>query len=227
MSKAPKRVRFAESVVCYSAPPTPSPTLSDTSLPSSSGPQTPSPQSFGLPLPTPLNRVPLSLGPVRIHYLLGYDQNPPIDHNLTHHPTFIKTTADRRPLSTLELSQPATTPPLPYLTLIAPQFPWHIFVPAYSKRHGSFVTILDVLTTLYRSLRLNVTSTEFECLPTQEDKLRVNAAYVSRYRRFGDMRTREAEERNGVRRIDFLTGHRFLGLSSTTRGPDVWVINVM
>jgi hypothetical protein len=123
------------------------------------------------------------------------------------------------------LAQPATIPPLSSLTLIADNFPWMISIPTATSSDPC-VTVIDVLCTLHRTLRLPVTESEFGSLPTQEDKVRVKEAYEDRYRAIAEPRAREEEAKKGVKRVDFLRGRKFLGLSSTNIGPDFWVINV-
>jgi hypothetical protein len=224
-----KRVRFAETNIAYSPPPTPSPTFSENSLPSSDDLLTPSPDFKDGTLPEPLVVTPDSApqvpGSVRINHMLGYDECPPIEHDLNFHPSFVtKPSTLQVPLTVHELSQAATEPPLPSLFLIADKFPWTISVSA--ARPSSTVTVCDVLTALHRTLRLPVTSAEFDSLPTFKDMLRVKKAYERRYKAISEPFARIEEEKKGGKRVDFLMGRRFLGLSSTTMGPEFWCINV-
>jgi len=224
-----KRVRFAETNIAYSPPPTPSPTFSEKSLSSSDDLLTPSPDSKDGVLPEPLVVIPEDApqipGSVRINHMLGYDGCPPIEHDLNFHPSFVtKSSSARIPLTIDDLSQPATEPPLPSLFLIADKFPWTISISATLP--STAVTICDVLATLHRTLRLPVTSAEFQSLPSYEDMLRVKKAYERRYKAILEPSARVEEEKKGVKRVDFLKGRRFLGLSSTTVGPDFWHINV-
>lgn len=81
----------------------------------------------------------------------------------------------------------------------------------------------DVLGAVYDSLRQNVSSQEFHSHPDSE---RVTTAYQSRYRRFKGTRRYEEEKGKGVKRVDFLLEKtRWVGLSSTKEGPNVWMLN--
>ena len=89
------------------------------------------------------------------------------------------------------------------------------------------MTIADVLDAIYRALRNAATEAEYREIPTQERRLRVDSAYRRRYKRLPDVKDYEAEKAGGMRRIDFLAEKNiFAGLSSTSRGPDVWELNV-
>jgi len=57
--------------------------------------------------------------------------------------------------------------------------------------------------------------------------IRVNEAYENRFGVIADSTARAEEEIKGVKRVDFLMGRKFLGLSSTTFGQDFWFINVL
>jgi hypothetical protein len=159
-------------------------------------------------------------GPVDMNPLLRFHQDPIIEYDLNQHPSFITTTAaPRRLLTRDELSQHATTPPRPYIHLVAHNFPWTITITP-SASHA--VTILDVLSTLYSTLRIPVTQAEFVALPSQEDMRRASEAYRIRSGAIAG----QTGEGMGVRRVDFLMGRTFLGFSGTTMGSDFWVLNV-
>jgi hypothetical protein len=98
---------------------------------------------------------------------------------------------------------------------VSPHLPWRITVTASHGR--KYVTVSDVLVTLHRRLAVSVTEYGTDVV--------VRAAYERRVEVTGK-RSREAERRKGVKRIDFLMGQdRFLGLSMTGDDSDVFVLN--
>jgi hypothetical protein len=222
-----KVVRFADDDVYYSpAPSTPSPTYSSSSLPSSGGPFTPQHTTYySTPLPPVSELYPSpARGPVRIHPALGFAAHPTYAWDVTYHPTTTRT-----PLPANVLAEPATNPPLPSITIISPYLPWSIAITPSASQHKlntisgtpAYVTVADVLSTLYRALRLAVRQAEYDKLPSLEAKHSVNEAYQAR------CRGSEQELRKGVKRVDFLgTRKKFMGLSSSRAGPNVWVLNV-
>ena len=85
----------------------------------------------------------------------------------------------------------------------------------------------DVLSSLYRSLRTNITPSEFNTLQSPTDRLRATRAYEQRYRRQRSVRVYEEEKRGGMKRIDFLMGHtQLLGISNESRRPEEWRLYV-
>jgi hypothetical protein len=125
----------------------------------------------------------------------------------------------------LVLNQPATVPPLPALHLIADRFPWTVTIFA-AESPDPCVTVEDVLFMFYRALRVPVAAGEFEGLPSQEDRIMVTRAYENRFKAITELTLREQEERKGLKRVDFLMGKTFLGLSATDIAPDFWFVNV-
>jgi hypothetical protein len=218
-----KHVRFAltNDVYLSPAPPTPSPSFSISSLPSTE-PLTPSPLSHFGYAPLPPTPAKLAVGPVRVNPVVGYSLHPPFAWNISRHPLSPNTL-----LPSHVLAEPATNPPLASITIKSVHIPWSITVtpvPPSHKPNGfaaSFVTVEDVLLTLYRALRLPVRPLEFENLPSHDARYHVNNAY--RARTYGN----PEETAKGLKRIDFFGIHQsFLGLSSTPHGPDVWLLNV-
>ncbi|KZT69116.1 hypothetical protein DAEQUDRAFT_636057, partial [Daedalea quercina L-15889] len=107
------------------------------------------------------------------------------------------------------LSEPATHPGLPSLTIICDMLPWSLSVTP-SRTH--VVTVGDVLHTLYRMLRTAVTETELGVLPS-DTQMRVHSAFHARHKLLPDSRSRAEEKRKGVKRVDFLMDlRRFAGL---------------
>jgi hypothetical protein len=124
-------------------------------------------------------------------------------------------------LSKAALLEPATNPPTPYLQIKCANLPWTLEIVCKTSH---YVTIFDVLAQLYNFLRLTVSAKEFKC-ETFESQRDISAAFRQRVSR--DPWTAAVEEQKGLKRIDFLKGrNRFMGLSSTKLGPDMWALNV-
>ncbi|KAL0960243.1 hypothetical protein HGRIS_011875 [Hohenbuehelia grisea] len=127
------------------------------------------------------------------------------------------------PQPMIDLSgQPATSPPLPSLTIVSPCLPWAIVV------HGTscfgpapFVSVSDVLSTLYNALRALVTPEEF---------LSATAAPATRNRSSPQMIDIESRGPRcywaGMQRLHFLRGKQtFGGLSRSASGAETWVLS--
>jgi hypothetical protein len=83
--------------------------------------------------------------------------------------------------------------------------------------------VSDVLTAIYRALRVNATAGEFAALRTEDLMRRVTAAYVRRYKRLRGNSGYEHEKAEGVKRVDFLLGYTtFCGMAPAVGQPDVW-----
>ena len=223
-----RQVRFSSANAIYSPiPPTPSPTLSLSSLPSLSEPPTPlnlTPMLHLSPLPErkPSPEPEPSPGEMHIHFLLAFSpyEEPAIHYDLTLPPSL------NNEITSEEFAEPATHPPLSSLLITCPHIPWPIIV-SPSSGAGGFITILDVLECIYRALRTPVLLAEYGSLPSKDATLDVNTAYYRRCKRIEDFDARRLEEGKGVKRVDFLMGkNRFLGLSGTLKGPDIWELNV-
>jgi hypothetical protein len=123
------------------------------------------------------------------------------------------------------LFEPATTPPLPFLSISSIHLPWIIDVYA---SNGSYVTLGDLFNSIYRSLRTNITTTEFNFFPRRRDQIRATRAYEQRYRRFRNTFGNDIEKRCGMKRIDFLMNHTlFNGISKSGNHPEEWQLNVL
>ena len=124
------------------------------------------------------------------------------------------------PVSRRTLYEPATYPTLPFLHITSHHLPWSIEVYA---SNNSFVTVGDVLSSVYHSLRTNITSSDFNTLLSPNNQRRATRAYEDRYRRQRSVRIYEEQKRGGMKRIDFLMGHtQFLGISNSGRRPEEW-----
>lgn len=219
-----KHVRFAEENAFFSPPSTPSPSFTDSSLPSSRGPNTP-PQG-------PYPYLPYAGGPVTIHALLAfYPSVAPVIYNLAYPVTHslrpnVLASPSCSTTSRFErtLNEPATTPPLPRLTLIHPRLPWSTYIYPPNPASCLYVTVRDVLEALHGFLQIPVKTAEYERLPSKADKEAVAIAFHAR----GDRsQNPEWTKSRGVNRLDFLRGQNvFMGLSCTKYGPDMWMLNV-
>ncbi|KAG9308212.1 hypothetical protein JVU11DRAFT_12225 [Chiua virens] len=213
-----KHVRFNDDNIFYS--PKSSPSLSDSSLPSSgdsSGPCTPPQNNYAtLPLPD---------GPVAIHPLLAFHPFvPPIIWDASLPPHTLASNAHASPMSlpARVLEEPATQPSMHTMTLHIEQFPWRLVIP---PKH--YVSVRDLIEALYCFLRHPVLPSEYNSLPTQAHKDEVSIAFHNRCGHASSKEAADEQYQKGVKRVDFLRGRtRFMGLSSTKLGPDAWVVNL-
>ncbi|TFK39193.1 hypothetical protein BDQ12DRAFT_629742 [Crucibulum laeve] len=220
-----KHVRFSRNTH-FQSPPTPALSFSSISPASSYAPLTPPviPNNY-LPGPSPytIGYAPIPKAPtIRVHPVLEYSSHQNVDFDILNHPSSI--TKNRRLLSSLVLSEPATSTPLRSMVITCPHLPWIITVYPQS---GSHITVYDVFYEIYRSLHKSITSSDFASLPSDSARRASTRAYEQRYSRHRSSRHRDEEKRSGMLRIDFLMGMtRFAGLSPTGRGPDVWQLNI-
>jgi hypothetical protein len=154
---------------------------------------------------------------VDIHYLLAFTPytNPVIPYDLSEPPQLC---------SALDgFSQPATHPPLQRITIVHPLFMWNVEV---IPSTGVYVTVNDVLSTLYRELTKGVDPAHYADLPPAERQC-VDNAYFSRCSDIQDVNQRKYAMARGVIKLDFLAGQtHFMGISGTINGPDIWELNV-
>jgi hypothetical protein len=130
---------------------------------------------------------------------------------------------DRRHLSPRALLEPASEPPLAFIHISSQHLPWSCKVHA---SNGRYVTVSDVLESLYRSLRVNITQSEFQTMLPDKERRRATRAYEDRYRRYRG-KAYEDEKRGGMKRVDFLMGRtRFGGLSLDDHQPQEWRLRV-
>ena len=222
----PKQVRFAYQNLFHS-PPTPALSFSVSTISSDSGPVTPPFPTHTLPVPYSAAAAPVKpirrhtyTEPIKCHPLLR--TAAPMTWDMMDHPSAAR--HNYKAISRRVLSEPATFPSISILTISSPHLPWTTKVYA---SNGSFVSLEDVLSAIYHSLRKNITSQEFNSLPTSDDRRRATRAYEQRYRRQRSSRDYETEKQGGMKRIDFLMGHtRFLGISNHSRRAGEWSLNV-
>lgn len=159
---------------------------------------------------------PSSDDPLRIHSLLAYspDRTLPFRYNLVSSPSSLAADATYP-----HLHEPATRPSRQALCVVVPWATtgeWHVLV----KVDTGHVTCLDVLHALHRDLRRRVTHAEYRAIGADMDaRRRVDAAYFARCGRILDSAARAAEEKQGVKRVDFLAERAtFGGLSARADG---------
>ncbi|KAI0641406.1 hypothetical protein C8Q79DRAFT_919739 [Trametes meyenii] len=127
------------------------------------------------------------------------------------------------PLSAQLLSSPACTPPTPALAIQCSYLPWTLSVtpPADGSRAHAAVTVGDVLSALYRILRLGVASAELDEARPWVDVQRVRATCEARCAAVAHAGLREAERAKGVKRVDFLGDARMFRGFSVVSASDV------
>ena len=230
-----KQVRFALKNIVY-----PSETAISAiavSLSSGSSTLTPGPypsKKYGRPGPTPYvllcnprPKLPESIKYADRHPLL---KTSALSYDLRDPTPTATTTHKNHPLSIETLHEPAFIPPLSHITITSSYLPWTIKVAPSSS---PCITIQDILTSIYSALRTNITSTEFQLLPSDHDRKRAIHAYERRYRRLqrrirGEfLKASQAEKRGGMKRVDFLMGYtKFLGISRKGSSNDEWNLRV-
>ncbi|KDQ54320.1 hypothetical protein JAAARDRAFT_135788 [Jaapia argillacea MUCL 33604] len=127
------------------------------------------------------------------------------------------------------LMEPATYPALPSMTILCNRLPWQIRITPLSSSHyrPNFVTLSDVVTTLYTTLRTPVSSAEFGSLPHAEQRY-VSDAFTERWKSVGGgHREKEREKAKGIKRVDWFCGRTgFDGLDRMSGGGEKWVLRV-
>jgi hypothetical protein len=211
-----KHVRFQD------IPPTPPSAYSQLSSLPSEGPITPPPIQFS---GSPYGFKPLPHIEYHIHIALSPYHANAAKCDLSLPTKYIQLQSLLPPQI---LAEPATSPPLPCMTITCANLPWLIRVtPSGNSKHGPFVTVLDVLDAIHRSLRVSVTKAEFDKVQTSEEQRRINEAYRWRYKKMTDAAAYEQERSAGIRRVDFLMGKSaFAGLLSSGSDPERWELNL-
>jgi hypothetical protein len=141
--------------------------------------------------------------------------------NLILHPLSIPTHPDHRPLSLHELSEPATCPPLPQMTIFSPHLSSSVVV--LPTPPSEFVAVSDVLVTLQQFLDHVVTVTEYGNLLSKGG---INAAH-GHIAYSAHWQTHEVGTCKGIKRVDFLMDHHhFNGLSRVGGHLELFILNV-
>ncbi|KAF7350274.1 hypothetical protein MVEN_01331400 [Mycena venus] len=111
-------------------------------------------------------------------------------------------------------STPATSPPLPSLTIESPRLPWAITAHP-SGRVARVLTVADVIGAIQSALCLPIDAEQFL---DWEIMMRSGSRWPGR---------RSLRHQNAMTRLDLLEGKtRFAGLYESTMGCDVWVLEV-
>ena len=241
-----KRVRFATQEIVYPPKRSLSAIAISYSSPSSSSPYStsstlsPYPSRIdGLPGPTPYvfvssPRPKLPVSPAGQHGCHPLLKPSALMYDLRDRVSTATSTHNHHSLSIETLHESAFLPPRSYITIISSYLPWTIKVYA---SNGSYITLQDILSTIYSELRTNITPTEFQLLPSQHHRNRATRAYEHRYRRlrrplalpsereYHHTKASELEKRAGMKRVDFLMSHtKFFGIV-WQRGNE-WKLNV-
>lgn len=173
----------------------------------------------------------------QLHAALAFNQprGAALDWNLASPPSTAALDALMRPNVSLDsvLTEPATNPPLPMLKIVLRPWPYTATVIAWSAVPGKpvpvegiYVTVGDVIDTLYSMLRLPISRTEFASLSNTQ-RYAVARAYTEGVSHVQDARMRCKERSLGVKRIDTLIASgctQFVGLKATLKGPGVWAL---
>jgi hypothetical protein len=153
---------------------------------------------------------------VSINPVLEFTLKPPINFDLSLPPSCVTTPHCHERC----LFEPATHPKLPSLTVISPLLPWLIIIHT-SSINPAFVTVADVLGTIYGAVHIRVTEAEFEYLAPYTAVQTQSGGYGDR-----EYKARGVYQRD-MQRLDFLGGkNNFLGLSKSSMGWDTWILNV-
>ena len=245
-----RRVHFAPTNAVYSdGLSTPSPSHSISSLPSTSSPDLPTPPpeeedydgyptvvyprtpyAMNQPLDLLLPEIMTPPKSMQIHFLLAYTpySDPALVWDLSIPPPHaLNLEGQNAQISRKALFEPATSPPLESLFITHPYLKWNIEVLPQESGPGAFVSVGDVVDTLYRELRLAIHPIEYAELSEGDMRSEVDNTYYQRCGRIIRPEARMMEQKKGIKRVDLLLGRtRFLGLSGTLSAPDIWELNV-
>lgn len=244
-----KKVQFLRTATFYqSKSSTPSPSLSVSSLPSSSSLdlQTPPPEEEDSPtiiypvtpftkqeqLDPPSPEMNILPKPMQIHFLLAFSPftGPAITWDVSYPPptSSFCSEDEQELLSSQILEEPATCPPLPSLNITHPDLKYAIEVLPKDPTPGAIVSVNDVFTTIFKELRLAIHPLDYAELPEGDVRSAVDSAYFERCGRIPDPQIRSLELMKGIKKIDLLMGRTtFLGLSGTLTAPDTWELNIL
>jgi hypothetical protein len=158
----------------------------------------------------------------RIHPSLGFPHKghstqPSLLWDITLHPSTARGTQSRLLPYLHTLSESATSPPQPHLTLQCVGLPL-CRISASSMHIG--VTVRDLLEAFYVHLRVTVSQEQFLSLSTN-DRRRVTVNFENRTRRHPE---HYVERLKGLKLVDLVQGVQWLGLTAT--GPDILTVNL-
>ncbi|KAF5310780.1 hypothetical protein D9619_007628 [Psilocybe cf. subviscida] len=200
----------------------PSPSFSVSTMPSSPGVLTPPPLGSG----SPYESKQLPLIEADIHPWLSIHAAGSSFHNIDFAYPISHTPGTYNYIPPDVLRQPATVPPVSSMRITCGKLPWPITVESRSASFP-FVTISDVFSTIYTSLRASVSGHEFnKLLPTKAAQDAVSVAFRARCERAGPTGY-GSEKAKGLKSVDFLLGRtRFCGLIAVKMGLRGWVLEV-
>ena len=206
---------------------TPSPTFSESTASTLTTP--PTPQSLFSTMPLPASKP-------QIHPAITYSGlTPYLCFDLAFPPSYLLSPSspalgsDRSSGSSTSfesvdmtlLSEQATYPASPSITLFTEALPWSITVTGKS----TFVTVYDILQALHTSLRLQVTAMEWGSL-SQASQDVIAASFHKRAGGFSDRIKMEKQLCKGIRRLDFLVGRtRLYGITPFGEEPGVFRVH--
>jgi hypothetical protein len=121
------------------------------------------------------------------------------------------------------LAEAATTPPLHMMVLHCEDFPWQLII--HPQNSKEFVTVCDVLSGIYASLRIPINSGDFNGLSGEKQSM-ITQTFFHRYDRHGETEAREKEKVKGVKRVDFLIGRNSFAGICPTSSPLVWELTL-
>ncbi|KIJ53947.1 hypothetical protein M422DRAFT_24945 [Sphaerobolus stellatus SS14] len=117
----------------------------------------------------------------------------------------------------------ASTPTLSRFYISCKLLPWTLEIPP--THNGRYITFGDILEGLHRCLRAHASKADWEALDKDRQR-RVRIAWRQRCKRQASEEERLYEDRNGLRRVDFL--EKNLGFYGLTPGNSAehWVMHV-
>ncbi|KAI5887816.1 uncharacterized protein SCHCODRAFT_02752172 [Schizophyllum commune H4-8] len=123
------------------------------------------------------------------------------------------------------LIEPATLTPCTTISIVTPHFPGAMEVYPGAPNTHPYVTVHDVLRTIYQELQQPASRTEYRAwLPTKRLRRQASRAYERRCRDTGAYGSGLIYEREqGLKRVDFLPGFMFQGLEPKSGdASNVW-----
>jgi len=190
---------------------TPSPVHSEMSLPSTDGSLSPPPIPNAM-LPAVDCQINSALLHNRSSPAIAWDMSYPVE------------TARLNPAwSQSYWTAPATDPLATNIIVIFGA--WRMSVVPHPASRVPYVTVMDVLHSLYRYLRSTSSERDFNSLSPDKQR-RVTDAYIQRWQRCRVPAEREMERLKGVKHIDFLADSRLFWGVVPTKEVGVWQLQV-
>jgi len=165
-------------------------------------------------------RPDVALSPPSLHDLLASPQGSRLDVAFPPHP-------DRLRIHQSHLSMAATHPPVELMKIVVAGLPW-AFTVEPTATSSPFVTVLDVLHTLYTGLHKPIKQAEFVAV-SKSYRDSISVGWYNRLDKISSPSDMKAERARGVRRIDYLLGKtcikrlRYLNISG--QGVVTWLVD--